>query len=78
VRAFWEQAAPELDLDEEFIAEAVECAGGNLEHAAMLRQRLAVLAPAQRRVEAIPQGLEALLKRSASCAPRARRSRSMS
>jgi WD40 repeat protein len=61
VRVFWEQAAPELGLDDEFIAEAVARAGGNLQHAAMLRQHLAGLPPEQRRVEDIPRGLAALL-----------------
>jgi WD40 repeat protein len=61
VRAFWEQAAPELGLDARFIAEAVARAGGNLQHAAMLRQHLAGLPPEQRRVEDIPRGLAALL-----------------
>ena len=61
VRAFWEQAAPELGLDAQFIAEAVACAGGNLQHAAMLRQHLAGLPPAQRRIEVIPRGLAASL-----------------
>jgi WD40 repeat protein len=61
VRAFWEQAAPELGLDARFVAEAIAGAGGNLQHAAMLRQHLAGLPPEQRRVEAIPRGLAALL-----------------
>ena len=40
VRAFWDQAAPELGLDARFVAEAVASAAGNLQHAAMLRQHL--------------------------------------
>ncbi len=43
VRAFWEQAAPELGLDAGFVSEAVASAEGNLQHAAMLRQHLAGL-----------------------------------
>ena len=61
VRAFWEQAAPELGLDARFVADAVAGAAGNLQHAAMLRQHLIGLAPEQRRVEVIPRGLDALL-----------------
>ena len=61
VRAFWEQAAPELGLDAGFISRAVASAEGNLQHAAMLRQHLAGLPPVQRRVEDIPRGLAALL-----------------
>jgi len=57
VRAFWEQAAPELGLDARFIDEAVARASGNLQHAAMLRLHLAGLAPEQRRVEDIPRRL---------------------
>jgi len=64
VRAFWEEAAPELGLDQRFIAEAVARAGGNLQHAAMLRQHLAGLPPAQRRALDIPRGLAALLASS--------------
>jgi hypothetical protein len=92
VRAFWDQAAPELGLGAHFIADAVERAGGNLQHAAMLRMHLAGLPPAQRRLEDIPRGLAALIASawiasrplrpswtaSASCAQRARRSRSTS
>jgi hypothetical protein len=59
VRAFWDQAAPELGLGAAFIADAVDRAGGNLQHAAMLRMHLAGLPPAQRRVEDIPRGLAA-------------------
>jgi len=61
VRAFWEQAAPELGLDARFIAEAVARAGGNLQHTAMLRQHLVGLPPEQRRALDIPRGLAALL-----------------
>jgi hypothetical protein len=61
VRAFWEQAAPELELDALFIVQAVERAGGNLEHAAMLHRQLAGLRPEQRRVDDIPRGLGALI-----------------
>jgi hypothetical protein len=64
VRAFWEQAAPVLGLDERFIAAAVERADGNLQHAAMLRKQLDGVAPGQRRVEDIPRGLKALLARA--------------
>ncbi|HEX3480658.1 MAG TPA: ATP-binding protein, partial [Kofleriaceae bacterium] len=61
VRTFWEQAAPALGLDARFVAEAVRRADGNLQHAAMLRQHLAGVIPARRRVEKIPRGLAALL-----------------
>jgi hypothetical protein len=61
VRTFWERAAPEFGLDERFIAEAVARAGGNLQHATMLRRHLAGVRPAPRRAEAIPRGLAALL-----------------
>jgi hypothetical protein len=61
VRAFWERTAPEIGLDASLIAAAVERAGGNLQHAAMLRLHLDGVAPAQRRVEDIPRGLAALL-----------------
>ena len=53
VRAFWEQAALELGLDAQFIAEAVDRATGNPQHAEMLRKRLAGLLPDQRHVEDI-------------------------
>ncbi len=61
VRAFWDQAAPELGLDAQFTAEAVARAAGNLQHAAMLRQHLAGLPAELRRVETIPRGLAAWL-----------------
>jgi hypothetical protein len=61
VRAFWEQAAPVLGLDARFVAQAVERAGGKLQHAVMLRQQLDGLPPEQRRVEDIPRGLDALI-----------------
>ena len=61
VRAFWEQAAPELGLDAPFVDAAVIRAGGNLQHAAMLRLHLAGLPAEQRRAEDIPRGLAALL-----------------
>ena len=61
VRAFWQQAACELGLDAAFIAQAVERAGGNLEHAAMLHRQLAGLPSEQRRVDDIPRGLAALI-----------------
>jgi len=61
VRAFWEQAAGALGLDATFIAQAVERAGGNLEHAAMLHRQLTGLAAKRRRVEDIPRGLGALI-----------------
>jgi hypothetical protein len=64
VRAFWEQAAPGLGLGVRFIAEAVERADGNLQHAATLRKHLAGLPAARRRVEDIPRGLAALLERT--------------
>jgi hypothetical protein len=64
VRAFWERAAPELGLDEAFIAEAAERANGNLQHAVMLYQHVAGLPPEQRRVEDIPAGLAGLLART--------------
>ena len=61
VRAFWALAAPPLGLDARFLDEAVACAAGNLQHAVMLRKRLEELPEAQRRVERVPAGLEALL-----------------
>src|SRR5689334_20685879 len=61
VRAFWDQAAPELGLDAAFVAQAVERARGNLQHAVMLRLHLAGLPPELRRVEDIPRGLAALI-----------------
>jgi WD40 repeat protein len=61
VRAFWEQATRELGLDAPFIAQAVERAGGNLEHAAMLHRQLVGLPRERRHVEDIPRGLGALL-----------------
>ncbi|TMQ17784.1 MAG: NACHT domain-containing protein [Deltaproteobacteria bacterium] len=64
VQAFWDQAAPELDLDARFIAEAVDRAGGNPQHAEMLRKHLAGLPPERRRVEDIPAGLAGLLART--------------
>jgi hypothetical protein len=59
VRAFWEQAAPELGLDEEFIVEAVARSGGDLQHAAMLRQHMAGLP----RSSAAPQTFRAASRR---------------
>jgi len=64
VRAFWEGAAEPLDLDADFVDEAVTRAGGNVQHAVQLRKRLAVLPPEQRRVEDIPRGLGALIEKS--------------
>ncbi|HET7502486.1 MAG TPA: AAA family ATPase, partial [Kofleriaceae bacterium] len=64
VRALWEQAAPELGLDAAFVAEAVERASGNPQHAEMLRKHLASLPPEERRVEDIPRGLGALIARA--------------
>jgi WD40 repeat protein len=64
VRAYWERAAPPLALGGRFIDEAVACAGGNVQHAVTLQRHLAVLPAAQRRVEAIPRGLAALLEKS--------------
>jgi len=61
VRGLWEQAAPPLGLDARFIDEAVARAGGNLQHAVMLRKHLAGRPVAERRVERIPRGLAALL-----------------
>jgi hypothetical protein len=61
VRAFWEQAASELGLDARFLDEAGARAGGNLQHAAMLRKHIEGLPPAQCHVEDIPRGLAALL-----------------
>jgi hypothetical protein len=63
-RTFWEQSAPELGLDAQFTAEAVDRAAGNPQHAEMLRKRLAGLPPDRRRVEDIPHGLAALLARA--------------
>jgi AAA ATPase domain len=90
VRAFWDQAARELGLDAPFIAQAVERADGNLEHAAMLHRQLAGLPRERRHVEDIPRGLGRCLRVRgsgsrpirrwwtgwASCALRASRSRS--
>ncbi len=59
VLTFWQQAAPALGLDAPFVAQAVERAGGNLQHAVMLRQQLAGVPPEQRRIEDIPRGLDA-------------------
>jgi hypothetical protein len=61
VRAFWEQAAPELGLNAEFVDQAVDRAGGNLQHAVILRGQLSGVPPEQRRVEDIPRGLLALI-----------------
>ena len=61
VRAFWDRAAPELGLEAAFVAQAVERASGNPQHAEMLRKHLAGLPPEQRRVEDIPRGLAALI-----------------
>ena len=61
VRCLWERAAPALGLDAHFIEEAVARASGNLQHAVTLRKHVAGLPAAQRRVEAIPRGLAALL-----------------
>jgi hypothetical protein len=61
VRAFWDHAAPELGLDAQFIAQAVERAGGNLQHAVMLRLHLSGLPHKQRRASDIPRGLLALI-----------------
>ncbi|HET7502378.1 MAG TPA: AAA family ATPase [Kofleriaceae bacterium] len=64
VRALWDQAATELGLNEELVEQAVDRAGGNLEHAAMLRRQLAGMPPEQRQVEDIPRGLGALIART--------------
>jgi nucleoside phosphorylase len=61
VRAFWDHAAPELGLDAQFITQAVERAGGNLQHAVMLRLHLSGQPPEQRRASDIPRGLLALI-----------------
>lgn len=61
VHAFWTHAAPPLELDAQFIDEAVTCAAGNLQHAVMLRKHLAMLPADQRSVERVPAGLHALL-----------------
>jgi len=61
VRAFWDLAAPPLGLDARFIDEAVACAAGNMQHAVTLRKHLEGLPETQRRVERLPEGLEALL-----------------
>jgi WD40 repeat protein len=61
VRAFWERVAPGLGLDARFVNEAVARAGGNLQHAAMLRKQMAAMPAAQRRALDIPRGLAALL-----------------
>jgi WD40 repeat protein len=64
VRAFWERAARELGVDAAFVAQAVERADGNLEHAAMLYRQLAGTPAEQREVEDIPRGLAALIARA--------------
>ncbi|MDC0747134.1 AAA family ATPase [Polyangium mundeleinium] len=64
VRAFWERAAPLLDLDARFVQEAAARACGNLQHAATLRRHLAGLPAAARRALDIPRGLAALLAKS--------------
>jgi hypothetical protein len=64
VRALWEQAAPQLGLDAQFVDTAVMRAGGNVQHAVQLRKHLAVVPATQRRVEDIPRGLAALLENS--------------
>jgi hypothetical protein len=61
VRAFWDHAVPELGLDAQFIAQAVERAGGNLQHAVMLRLHLSGVPPEQRRASDISRGLLALI-----------------
>lgn len=63
VRGFWEREAPRLGLGAPFVEEAAECAGGNLQHATMLRKHLGGLPAAQRRVERLPRGLAALLEK---------------
>jgi WD40 repeat protein len=64
VRMFWQGGATLLGLDASFVDEAVARAGGNVQHAVQLRKHLAVLPPAQRRVEDIPRGLAALIEQS--------------
>jgi WD40 repeat protein len=64
VRAFWDQAAPGLELDAAFIDAAVVRAAGNIQHAVALRKHLVAVPAGQRRVEDIPRGLAALLERS--------------
>jgi 3',5'-cyclic AMP phosphodiesterase CpdA len=64
VRAFWQEAARPLGLGAVFINEAVARAGGNLQHATMLRKYLAGLPSAQRKVKSVPGGLEALLEKT--------------
>lgn len=61
VREFWCREALELGLDHRFAERAVRCAGGNMLHATLLRRHLASAPDAQRRMEAIPRGLPALL-----------------
>jgi hypothetical protein len=61
VRAFWRREVAPLGLDDRFVEEAIVRAGGNLQHAAMLRNHLASVPAAQRRVEAVPRGLRSLL-----------------
>ena len=57
VRRFWKVAARMLGLDAPFIAQAVERAGGNREHAMMLFRQLVELPPERRHIEDIPRGL---------------------
>jgi hypothetical protein len=61
VRAFWQREAAGLGLDDRFVEEAAASAGGNMQHAVTLRKHLTSLVLAERRVEDIPRGLEALL-----------------
>lgn len=61
VREFWCREALELGLDNRFAERAVRCASGNMLHATLLRRHLASAPQAQRRTEAIPRGLPALL-----------------
>src|SRR6185436_4947778 len=49
------------ELGDRVIDEAVVSAGGNMQHAVTLRKHLASIPPGERRVEAIPRGLHALL-----------------
>ncbi|HEY0479709.1 MAG TPA: AAA family ATPase, partial [Kofleriaceae bacterium] len=64
VRSFWDRAAPPLGLDASFVDEAVARAAGNLQHAVMLQKHLEGVPAQQRRVEDLPEGLEALLVKS--------------
>lgn len=63
VREFWKREARSLGLGAVFIDEATARAGGNLQHATLLRRYLGGLTMAQRRVRSIPSGLDGMLEK---------------